>query len=668
MKKPVSFLLTIHFHQPVGNFGFVIEKIANECYEPFLDLIAEFPEIKFNLHYSGSLLEWFKKYRPRILDKIKKLCLSGQIELVGGGFYEPVLSALTYDDARGQIKMLSSFIKDEFDFNVKGAWLAERVWEESLVEVLSDAGASYTILDDTHLKNAGLLQKDLYRYYDTEYNSKKIAIFGSDKFLRYSIPFMEPKKSIDYLIDVYKNYKNPVVLYGDDGEKFGAWPGTNKLVYKKKWLKKFLTALVKNSKSIKTMKTSDYLKSNPPKATISVPNCSYQEMNEWSLPVEAQSALYKMLKDLKKKKSFKDYEHFIKGGIWKNFFLKYPESNHIHKRTLIASERLKKLTDKKDVKRKDIRDATRQLYKSQCNCAYWHGIFGGIYFYHLRAELYKHLLKCEYILDRIELNKKKIDIKYYDFDSDRHDEVLVRTPYDGFVIDPEDSGSLTEWDIKEEYLNILNTLSRKKEVYHKNFKPKYKKDIFYDIYRRSSFIDHFLSNETTLNQLSKNKYQEEGDFAGANYNIVNKKHASIVTLKRRGLVDNKSIELKKTFSFNKEAHFIKVSYSIKNLSNKRISINFAPEMNFSITQDDIEETVKQLDSFQIRDKIEQIKIDFNFSKKADKIFRYPVYTLSQSQKDPEKSYQATCVIPLFNVIIDSNSTKIIHLELSVNLL
>ena len=168
--------------------------------------------------------------------------------------------------------------------------------------------------------------------------------------------------------------------------------------------------------------------------------------------------------------------------------------------------------------------------------------------------------------------------------------------------------------------------------------------------------------------MSKNKYQEEGDFAGANYNIVNKKHVSTVTLKRRGLVDNKSIELKKTFSFNKEAHFIKVSYSIKNLSNKRISINFAPEMNFSITQDDIEETVKQLDSFQIRDKIEQIKIDFNFSKKADKIFRYPVYTLSQSQKDPEKSYQATCVIPLFNVNIDSNSTKTIHLELIVNLL
>jgi len=55
------------------------------------------------------------------------------------------------------------------------------------------------MLDEIHLKYAGLKRKDLYGYYLTEENAKTVAVFGADRALRYSIPFMPAEKTIKYL-------------------------------------------------------------------------------------------------------------------------------------------------------------------------------------------------------------------------------------------------------------------------------------------------------------------------------------------------------------------------------------------------------------------------------------------------------------------------------------
>ena len=368
--------MVIHFHQPVGNFGFVIDKITDKCYEPFLDAIAAFPDIKFNLHYSGSLLEWFKRYRPSMMDKIKCLAAKGQIELVGGGFYEPILSVLPPEDAKGQIEMLSGFIKKEFNSKVSGCWLAERVWQQHLAEIFSDVGIRYLMLDQIHLKYAGLKGKDLYGYYVTEENTKTVSVFGADKFLRYSIPFMPVEKTLNYFRKIKKDYNARVVSYGDDGEKFGAWPDTHMLVYKKKWLNNFLKALRKNTSWLETSTISEYMDNNPPSGSIYLPDASYQEMNEWSLPSDALARLRVLQKQLKEKKSARLMEEFLRGGVWKNFFVKYPESNHVHKRTLSVSHKITKLNlQVSGADAAQLKRARKELYKAHCNCAYWHGIF-----------------------------------------------------------------------------------------------------------------------------------------------------------------------------------------------------------------------------------------------------------------------------------------------------
>ena len=346
MSKPFNFLMAIHFHQPVDNFGFVLERICNECYEPFIYAIEEFPDIKFNLHYSGFLLEWFKEYRPNIIDAITRLIQKGQVEIIGGGFYEPIISAISADDARGQINMMSKFLKDNFQQTPEGAWLAERVWESCVPEILSDAGIKYTIIDDQHLAQAGYAQSQLYGHYITEHNMKTLMVIPSDKFLRYTIPFKPLKNTLDYFKKIMQAYGRYTVCYGDDGEKFGAWPDTYKSVYGKGWLSKFLQALDKNSSWIKTHRISDYLKENTPDQRAYIPSISYYEMNKWSLSTESAQALDKFQQYLKKDNMLERYSTFLKAGIWNNFLVKYPEANHIHKRVYLASRRLSGMEQK----------------------------------------------------------------------------------------------------------------------------------------------------------------------------------------------------------------------------------------------------------------------------------------------------------------------------------
>jgi len=79
-----------------------------------------------------------------------------------------------------------------------------------------------------------------------------------------------------------------VVVFGDDGEKFGTWPNTKKHVYEDGWLEKFFTALSDNKDWLKTSTLNEAVQSTPPRGKVYLPDASYREMTEWSLPVNRQ--------------------------------------------------------------------------------------------------------------------------------------------------------------------------------------------------------------------------------------------------------------------------------------------------------------------------------------------------------------------------------------------
>ena len=128
----VHLVLVIHSHQPVGNFDAILEKIYQQSYLPFLQHLARHPGVRMGLHYTGPLLEWMDAKHPEFMDELGKLAARGQVEIVGGGFYEPIMVSIPQRDQAAQFGRMSDYIERKFGGAPSGAWLAERVWEPQL--------------------------------------------------------------------------------------------------------------------------------------------------------------------------------------------------------------------------------------------------------------------------------------------------------------------------------------------------------------------------------------------------------------------------------------------------------------------------------------------------------------------------------------------------------
>ena len=150
--------LVIHAHQPAGNFEHVFEECYKQSYDAFLCLLEKHPGVHVALHYSGPLLLWIEKNHPEYFDRLRQMVASGQVEILGGGFYEPILVSIPEADRLEQLKRLADYIEQHFGKRPIGAWLAERVWEPQLPSTLATAKVAYTLVDDLPFLAAGFEQ------------------------------------------------------------------------------------------------------------------------------------------------------------------------------------------------------------------------------------------------------------------------------------------------------------------------------------------------------------------------------------------------------------------------------------------------------------------------------------------------------------------------------
>src|SRR6478736_4970687 len=164
----VRLILALHDHQPVGNFDGVFKAAYDESYLPFLEVLEGYPEIPFVLHTSGPLLEWLAANRPEYIARVRALVEAGRVEILGGGFTEPILAMIPHRDRVGQIRAFSEYLERIFGAAIRGMWVPERVWETHFVPALAEAGIEFTVLDDFHFSRTGLGETDLLGYYLTE--------------------------------------------------------------------------------------------------------------------------------------------------------------------------------------------------------------------------------------------------------------------------------------------------------------------------------------------------------------------------------------------------------------------------------------------------------------------------------------------------------------------
>ncbi|MGB7060910.1 MAG: alpha-amylase/4-alpha-glucanotransferase domain-containing protein [Candidatus Zixiibacteriota bacterium] len=693
--KKIKFAFAIHNHQPVGNFEHVFEHAFSRSYLPFLEILERHPRFKIGLHFSGILLEWIKKHHPQAFEKLGALVRKGQVEMLTGGYYEPILAVIPDKDKIGQIEKLTDFLKEQFETEPQGMWLAERIWEPHLPKPISRAGVKYTIVDDSHFKFSGLFDDELLGYYITEEEGHMLALFPSSKFLRYSIPFKEPEETVNYLKKIATEDGRNLIVYGDDGEKFGVWPKTYQHCFGDRWIERFLDEIERNSDWIEMIHLKDVLSLLPPKGRVYLPTASYHEMMQWTLPPGAFREYEEFEGILKDQNLDERFGIFVRGGFWRNFLAKYPEANNMHKKMLQLSQRIEKLEGKKGTSKTKLSKARDLLWQGQCNCSYWHGVFGGLYLPHLRSAVYRNLIEAEKLTDELTHTAKSwVDHQIFDFDRDGNDELVVSSPIFGLYFSLSSGGSLFELDFKPKSANILDTLTRREEGYHKKLLDSQEKRedegngpvasihdlvvtkeegleefLIYDWYRRGSLIDHFLGEGTKLENFAACGYPEQGDFVNQPYRckIEKAKKGFDITLYRDGFVwirEKKApITVAKTIGLTPRGSDLTLSYTLINNSPGKVNLWFGIEFGFAVPwQEDAKSfsyvkdhelktkesammgNAARCSEFGIRDG--HLKLDINFKlDRQSQLWRFPIHTVSLSEEGFEKVQQSVVLFP-----------------------
>jgi 4-alpha-glucanotransferase len=452
---PIRFAFGLHLHQPVGNFDHVFEQHVKDVYRPLLEHLSAREFLPIVLHLSGSLLEWLERHDTRYLDQLGRLVSDRKIELLLAGFYEPVLAALPRSDRVEQIQWMHDAIQSRFGIDARGLWLTERVWEPELAADLAEAGVRYALVDDRHFLVSGFAAHELHAPFWTESDSKRVALFPIDERLRYLIPFRPPEESAAYLREL-RGAGHQLAVLADDGEKFGGWPGTKEWVYERGWLERFMGTIgsLVTSGEVQLSTLSDALDKVPSGGIAYLPSASYREMEGWSLPPDAALRLIRLERDLGEIRMAGPDGALVRGAHWRNFLVKYPESNRMHKKMQALSLICRR--------RGDPPMARRAIGRAQCNDAYWHGVFGGLYLPHLREAIWRNLAQAERELRQGE----PLSVEVLDLDADGHDEIWVHSDQFSAVVGPHRGAAIEELTIFDNETNYANTLTRRREAYH----------------------------------------------------------------------------------------------------------------------------------------------------------------------------------------------------------
>ncbi len=710
MNQPLRLVLVLHNHQPIGNFDGVCEEAYQDSYLPFLDVFERFSNVRIALHTSGSLIEWIERRHPEYLDRLAALAQAGRIEIVGGAFFEPILTMIPARDRVGQIRSYKHWLENRLSTSVRGMWVPERVWEQTLTSDMAEAEMEFTILDDFHFKKAGMRDDQLDGYYVTEDDGRLLRVFPGSERLRYLLPFRPPHETIDFLRSVAERRPGAVMVFGDDGEKFGTWPGTKEHVYDRGWLSDFFGALEANSEWLQTTTPSEAIESVPPLGKLYIPEASYREMTEWALPAARISEYEDIQHWLEDQGNWDRVQPFMRGGYWRNFKVKYPETNTMYCRMQMVSRRVDEAASA-GVPEDVIEQARLDLYRGQCNCSYWHGAFGGIYLPHLRNAVFEHLIAAENLLDEAEGRGRSgsgtqwVELTSEDYNLDGRPEARLANNRMSVLVSPAEGGQIYELDVRAIRHNLAATLGRRPEAYHRKVlggenagggdvasihdRVVFKQEgldqrVQYDHWERNSLVDHFYPEGVPCGDVVSGVAEELGDFVTGGFEAKLRRSEGRVQLQmtRTGLVQGQQVRMTKGVSLNADSNQLEIAYLLEGLSGAE-RFQFAPELNIAGLPSGADDRYfrtgagerlgglgEQLDlggitELGLVDEWLGIDVGVGFGQPTA-VWTYPVETVSQSEAGFELVHQSVAVVPHWSVVPDAEGRWSVTAQLTLD--
>ncbi|ABL78193.1 glycoside hydrolase, family 57 [Thermofilum pendens Hrk 5] len=493
------------------------------------------------LHFSGPLLMYWRELYPDFLARLRETVSRSEFEVLGGTYSESVLSLLPWEDRVLQLKKGRELVEETLGVSPRGLWIPERVWDPTLPPAISEAGYSYVIVDDEVGYRSGLWKDDVHRAVLTEYSGRRVGVLFIDGPVRYILPWKAPGEVLGYIRSFATEDGRLYVLWGSDAEKFGEWWDARAA---EQWLRTFF-GMLKGDSSVALLTPSEYILRHGYQGLAYLAPGSYDKMMEWS------------------------------GGYFPNFLRKYRETNNMHKKMLYVRGKLSLL--------KASREAWEEYLKAQCNDAYWHGLFGGVYIPFLRQAVFEHLVRAERLAEEESgyyLGNSSV-VRSLDFDFDGVDEVLIEEKEVNAYVKPSDGGSLFELDVKmpgKEH-NLLATMSRYREPYLED-----QKSVVPDWYRRVAFREHIWRKDaSSADWINNTPFVDVSDFALGNY-IVEAVEGNklVLSFTGRDWSDRRRparIHLVKTYEVLGSQRTVRVRYRWRNMERRFIDPKLSVEVS-----------------------------------------------------------------------------------------
>ena len=286
-----------------------------------------------------------------------------------------------------------------------------------------------------------------------------------------------------------------------------------------------------------------------------------------------------------------------------------------------------------------------------------------------------------------------------DFDADGSEELLVDSDLFSVYLSPGEGGSIFEWDLRRHNYNVLSTLARRLEAYHKVLtEPSSEEQIgersvissihdlirvkgevslgnlIYDKYLRYSLIDHFFVTGTKLEEFANQSYVELGDFVAQPYDFSVEQQGGKLTilLRRRGVLQVRSknlpFEVQKEIKLVAGEEKVDIRYQLKNVSDSSVQAVFGSEWNINLLGGGHNEQAyyrvpgialddHHLDSWGELTDVEslvmgnrQLGIELELTARPKiRLWRFPVESISNSEGGIERTYQQSCLLALLSL-------------------
>ncbi len=460
-----------------------------KIYKPFLRKLYEFPGIKTVIHFSGMLLEWFEEKHPEVIMLIEELVKKRkQVEVLGGGYYEPILPMLSAQDRTGQIESLTTLLRKKFGKRPLGCWITGSIWDNSLIVPIRNSGMDYVFLDYSLIDN--ITDDFLYKPFITEDSGKLITVFPSHSMLS-SIQEPDAEKYIDILKRKAKTAASDKVIsliftdndFEDKSEE---------------WIETFFNN-IQNNKNIKTIHPSLFLKS-----------------------VKLQ------------KKYVKNIECY-KNVLSENYEINLTYSRMIHVQTLINQV-------KGDKYKKEA--ATELLWAGQNYIPYTSNFYDKSSNIQRkkknRLNAYKNLIEAEMLT-----RQKGVFIPSLfknDFDMDGIDEFLYHgEEYNAFI--HVEGASLFEFDYLKDKWNYCDTIDYSGE---KNCLKRCFSDYFVDIDKKCSDISHVIKYDEagiSCSEYSVNSFERDHKTVSFLYRVKNQENGFSFKIIKQYKFNKKNFEV-----------------------------------------------------------------------------------------------------------------------------